>query len=401
MKRPPAGVEDARFLQRFALANAGSVVAYLPLLSLLLPARLEELAGDDRIVWLALATLGGALTASISNIAFGMLSDRSGHRRPWIAAGLALTLASFPLLLLAESPPQIVVAVILFQAALNLLLAPLAALAADRLATTPDAALGARLGGRLALAQPAAALVGVIVTLPFLPGLPAQMALIGALAAAMLLPLLRAAEPEATPGCEPTPPPDRLGPARRRLALLWLSRLLVQVAGSTLFAFLLVYFQSLPGPPIDAARVAMVNAAALAVAAPLALLASRAAQSLRSERLLLVATAALMAVGLSLMALQSGFGLSAAGYALFVAALNCYLALHVVYAMRHLPSPGRRGLGLALFNLTNTLPSIFAALLTIALVPSHQFRGLMLVLAALALLAALLVAWVRSPSELP
>src|SRR3546814_17650577 len=93
------------------------------LLTLLLPLKVQAVAGDERLVTLTLCALAGAVTASISNIVFGTLSDRSFartcNRRRWIAGGLAATLATYPLLHWAASPVQIIAAVLIFKSALN------------------------------------------------------------------------------------------------------------------------------------------------------------------------------------------------------------------------------------------------------------------------------------------
>src|SRR5471030_162563 len=82
-----------------ALGYAGCVVAYLPLLTLLLPLRIEQIAGEARFGVLATAMIAGAAMASVSGIVFGWLSDlsleRGGGRRSWIAAGLVATIVSY------------------------------------------------------------------------------------------------------------------------------------------------------------------------------------------------------------------------------------------------------------------------------------------------------------------
>ena len=86
---PVASRQRTRFLLLYALANAGGVAAYLPLLTLLLPTKMAGAAGDLRIEWLAAATFAGAVTASLANIAFGWASDLRGSRRSWVMVGLA------------------------------------------------------------------------------------------------------------------------------------------------------------------------------------------------------------------------------------------------------------------------------------------------------------------------
>src|SRR5690348_15836178 len=85
--READGRRSWRFLALYALANAGGVAAFLPLLTLLLPLKVHTIAGDDRLTTLTLCALAGAVAASLSNIVFGALSDRSfakhRNRRGW------------------------------------------------------------------------------------------------------------------------------------------------------------------------------------------------------------------------------------------------------------------------------------------------------------------------------
>ena len=76
----------------YALAWAGGTIAYTPLLTLLLPVQVAQLAGRAAGVdWLAYIALTGAIAASLGGIAFGYLSDVTRNRRGWIAAGLVPT----------------------------------------------------------------------------------------------------------------------------------------------------------------------------------------------------------------------------------------------------------------------------------------------------------------------
>lgn len=386
--------ETTRFLWLYALANAGGVAAYLPFLTLLLPTRMAVAAGDARVEWLGAATVAGAVAASLSNLGWGWASDLVGTRRAWVAAGLALTLASYALIAVADTPLAVVGAVVAYQAALNMMLGPLAAWAAD---TVPDARKGL-LGGLIGAGQPIGALAGVIVTLPFLRGQGAQLAAAGVIVTALLLPLLLAA-PRGSRAEPPTASMGRPASRRRDLSLLWLARLLVQVAGSVLFVFLLYYIQSLPGLPASQADVARVGGATLLAAAPLAFLLGRASDRTGARRPFLIGTALGLAGGLALMGLARGFWAAAAGYALFGCALTLHLALHAATTMQMLPSPERRGRDLGWFNLTNTLPALLSPVLATMLAPAYGFGVLMMALACLALLAAVLLLGVRADAE--
>lgn len=387
----PAG-RARRFLLPYALANAGGVVAYTPLLTLLLPVRMAALAGGARVEWLSLAALLGALSASLFNLLFGWASDRRGSRRTWAAAGLAATLASYAAVARADTPAGLVAAVVLFQAAVNLLLAPLAAWAAD---VVPDDRKGV-LGGLIGAGPPAGALAGVAATLPALPDLAAQLTAVGAMVAVLTLPLLAAAADgpaAAADGPERAPPV-----ARRDFVLLWVARLLVQTGAAALFAFLLFFFQDLSDPP--AARwVARLIAAVLVLGFPVALLAGRASDRLGPRRPFLAGASAAMAAGLVAMAVADGRTGATLGYLLFGCGLSVFLPLQATFAMQLLPSPGRRGRDLGLLNLANTLPSVIAPLLAAGLVPLHGYPGLLWALAGGAAAAGACVLAVRSDRQ--
>ena len=83
------------FLAIYALAWGGGVIAYVPLLTLILPIKVEAIAPDDKVALLSLATLIGAVVASGINIAAGIVSDRTVLRRggadlgwPWAFSSL-------------------------------------------------------------------------------------------------------------------------------------------------------------------------------------------------------------------------------------------------------------------------------------------------------------------------
>ncbi|MFN3435185.1 MAG: MFS transporter, partial [Sphingomonas sp.] len=110
------------FLLVFALANIGGVIAYLPLLTLLLPVKVEGLGGEARIGVFAACATAGAVAASGANILFGWLSDRSvrrggaagNGRRRWMAGGIVATAITYAGVALATTPAGIVAAIVVF-----------------------------------------------------------------------------------------------------------------------------------------------------------------------------------------------------------------------------------------------------------------------------------------------
>lgn len=381
-----------RFLILFGLANAGGVVAYAPLLTLLLPDKISGLAGDARIEWLGAVTFFGAIAASVGNVAFGWASDLFGSRRAWAGGGLILTLGSYALLHFARSEAEFIAAIVVYQLVLNMMLSPLTAWAAD---TIPDSEKGL-LGGLLAAGPPIGALAGVVATMPGMSPEWLQLGVVCLLILGLVAPLLLLPAPAELK--MPTERPQRTVKLRVDFGLLWLARLLVQIAGALLFAFLLYYFQSLAIPETQA-HVALISAVTLAFAFPIALAFGRWSDRLGPRKPFLIAAALVAAVGLGLMALDGGKAQSILGYGMFGCATAVYLSLQTAYSMQLLPSPARRGRDMGILNLTNTLPSIVAPLLAIWLVPGRGFSLLLTVLAGMLVLSAVCVAFVRTDQQ--
>ena len=376
------------------MANAAGFIAFIPLLTLVLPARVGMLAGAARIEWLAAASFAGALSASIANLAFGWASDIVGTRRLWAVCGLALTLVAYVPIYFAASALQILLAVVAYQIALNMMLSPLAAWAAD---VVPNRDKGL-LGGLLAAGPAAGAVAGVIVTLPMIGSVLSQLALICLLVLTLAAPLFAV-------GVAQRREPAQEDPGRKvqryfDFGLLWVARLLVQVAGAALFTFLLYYFQS-SSRQASQFQVALLSAGTLLVAFPLTLVLGRMSDRIGPRRPFLLAAVVTAAVGLLIMATQQrNLAWAMAGYAVFGCATASFLALHSAFSMQLLPSPERYGRDLGVLNLTNTVPNVIAPVLALWLVPGRGFSPLLTVLAVLVLLAGLCILLIRSDAPL-
>ncbi len=370
------------FLMIYALANAGGVIGYLPLLTLLLPLKIERIAGNARLDLLAATAVGGALVASAANIGFGWLSDRSvvrgNGRRRWMAGGLVAIAASYLLLIGASSWFALVAAVLLFQVAINALLAPMAALMADEV---PDIQKGVA-GGLTALAGPVASGIGAVLVGLAMLGEDARMAIIPAVSAMFVVPLLMT---RARPADDPVMPlPPR--PARRDIIVAWAARLLVQIAGIALSLYFFYYVESLvPEMPkaMLSRSVGRLIALAAVAALPVAVLLGRLSDRVGRRKPFLLGAAALAATGLADMALVHAWQPAAVGFVLYTIGAAVFLALHAGFTMQLLPDPRHRGRDLGLVNLTNTLPSVLGPPLAWLLATPRDFSALLLALAAL------------------
>jgi len=381
------------FLALFALAAAGGAVGYVPLLTVLLPQHIAELQGGEDVAALAQVTFLGAVMASFANIGVGMLSDRSAVRRPWIIAGL---IASNVLLIAvgrAGSVAELIVLVMAWQVALNLMLAPLTAWGGD---CFPDAQKGV-LGGALALAPALGALSGSLVTITGLVPPDARLVLAALLVGVLVLPAVvfgggRVRPTLMEPMIQPTAvASDPLRSRNRVVVRMWTARLLVQVAEGGMFAFLLYWLRSLaPDYPENGA--ANIFSAVLVCAVPLSLMLGRWSDRHARPVLPLVTCAVLCGAGMLVMAAAGTLNTAIAGYVLFAIAAAIFLALHSSQTLRVLPAPQHRARDLGLFNLTNTVPAMVMPWLTVLLVPSFGYSALFVLFAVLSLLSAVLLA---------
>lgn len=379
----------------YALAQAGGVLSYLPLLGLVLPIKVASLAGAARFDVLTAAVIAGALAASGSNLAFGWLSDRDlargRGRRRGLAAGLAATLGSYALVAAADGVVPLIGAVVLFQIAANALLAPLFALMADEI----DDRHKGHAGAWLTLGIPFASAVSTASV--GLTGAAAGMtlAIAGAALVACILPLLLA-----RPRAGATAVAIEREPARRHdLAVAWVARLLVQVAGNVLFLYLLYYFATLDREASLAAlapRIASVQTLAFALPVPVALLLGIASDRLDRRKPFLFGSAVIAAAGTALMARASGWAGGVGGFTLYAVGVAVFLALNATFAMQLTGGPARRGRDLGLVNLANTLPALVGPALTWSLATPRDFTPALWALTALTAAGGVLTLFVRS-----
>ncbi len=383
--------QTAPFLYLYALAAAGGAVAYVPFLTILLPLRVTEFAGQDALAVLSYTTFAGAIAASIANIGFGWLSDITKTRRPWIGAGLVLSSCLLLLVPFASSPPLLIALIICWQIALNMMLGPLSAWAGD---VVPDAQKG-MLGGLLAFAPALGALSGAFITFKGLANADERLYWVVVLMLLMVGPLLLFGKPIRMPQLLVDRPKEEIAKnadnsARMAVWRMWSARLMVQIAEASLFAFLLMWFRSLD-PQFDENKVANIFAFVLSIAVVFAILIGRWSDRVDRPIVPLVSCAATAALGLALMALAPTLPMAIAGYVMFGIASSIFLALHSSQTLRVLPRASRRGRDMGIFNLTNTVPSLIMPGLTLALVPRYGFDLLFLLLAVLAMLASLLL----------
>ena len=393
--RPRDGHRSIGFLLIYALAYTGGVLGYLPLLTFLMPLKIEAVAGDGRFALVAATAIGGAIAASLSNILFGWLSDRSvaagRGRRRWMGGGLVATALSYIFIATAATPGAIVLSIIIFQIALNAMLSPLAAIMADEV---PDAQKGFA-GGLLAFGNPTASTVIAILVGIRALGETAQLAIVVLAFAACVTPLLLSLSRPVSVLIEPR---MVVRAGRRDLAAVWGARLFMQVAGAVLSLYLLYYFESIIAHESSrdlAAHVGQLLTISFIIPLPIAIMVGRLSDRLDRRKPFLLAAAAIAAIGLLGMAMARSWAIGAVAFGFRSIGSGVFLTLQSAFAMELLPDPRHRGRDLGLINLTNTLPGVIGTLLAWLLATPSDFAPLMLALVALTVCGGLCVLGVR------
>ena len=395
----------AGFIATLTLAYIGAFIAFVPLLSLLAPLQAAVLEPGDKIGLLSLMTLWGAFTASLANLAAGWASDRTrsrfGRRRPWILCGLIGVLLAYAAIQAASSPSGLIVAIMGFQLAFNLMFAPLHAVFAD---TVPDVQKG-RVAAFIGLAAPMGAGSGVLIASPLFPSPAARLIILGVLVSVCILPLLmtwreglnvwRTLTPSSAPG-----PRHRLS---GDFGFVWASRFCFQIAASIVGGYMLFYLadyarysERFPGATVES------GLARLIAISTVLTLAAGFAGGLLSDRLgrrkpFILVAGGLLASGLLVFAFWPEWPGPLVGYVLYGLGFGIYTTVDTALVAQILPTRQNTARDLGVMNLTNTLPAILAPVLAIvALGPTRaDWSVLMIAAAVIAVLGGVIVYAVR------
>jgi len=376
-----------RLLWLYPAANVGAYLAFLPLLTVVLPLRAEALAGAGKVRLLSETLLAGVLVATVANIAAGMASDwsraRFGTRLPWLWMGLVGTWISYALVAAAAGTAQLVLGIILFQLAFNTLFGPLAALFADGI---PDRLKG-RVSGFANLALPLASLGAALVGLPALRSDAARMLALAIGIGALLLPLMLL-WPRDGSDAGPAGSSPAAAPRWSAFRSLWLAKFLVQLCGNVVTSYFLFYLKDgirsegvFAGQDVQIGF-ARIVATATAASALLSIAVGRLSDGTGRRRPFLLAAVVAMAGGILVMILRGDWTAALIGYTLFMAGLGSFLTIDIALVAQILPSARHRGRDLGLMNAANTLPAVLGPIVAYAVLSrsAEDYATLYLVL---------------------
>jgi MFS family permease len=440
-----AGCDVSRgFIAAYTLTEIAVFATYTPVLAILLPLKVQALGAAGKAGTLSLILLIGAVTAGLANIAAGALSDRTtgrfGRRRPWLIAGAAGMAAAILLMQAAAGLMALIGAVILLQASLNLVVAPMTAILADRV---PDSQKG-MVAGWLSLGAPlgtalGAALAGAVFAGGFCTG---GVFTSGGAPYAVLAAVIACAVPGFAlalndPPCAlRTPGPARAdmaqaGMARaavplwrsRNFVLLWGTRFCMQCALATSAAYLLFYLEDVLGPrsPMAigegasgggasgawagggvAGGVAMLTTLSMLTGLAAGPACGAVAHSVAVQRRLLLGGALAITCAMGVFAAGLGWLPAVLAACLLGAGSGCTRAIDTALAARVIPSVQHAARDLGVLNLAHTVPQMVMPILALA-VFSHgaATRGCYAILFAAAAVTAaaggVLAQFIRQP----
>jgi MFS family permease len=401
---------DRRFIGTFTIAHIGAAFAFAPLLNILVPLRAEQIDPAQKQLLLSNLLFWGAVTAGLSNVVFGALSDgtrsRFGRRRPWIFAGLVGSLVSYLIIAQATARGPLLLGLIVFQLWFNALYAALAAVFPDRV---PDQQKGVA-SGWIGIGYPVGAGLGALAVGRLLSGTTARYSLIALILVATVTPfLLLLRERPLSNGSMPSPPPSpRYKPARllayRDFTYAWAARFMVQTGFFIAAAYGLYYLEDVVdysravagGRPEQGLATLIFAATAANILASIA--AGRLSDRTGRRKLFIVGGAGMVGLAMLLASLGLSWPVPIAIWLLLGAGMGVFIAVESALVAQVLPSPGHAGRDLGLMNLGNTLPQCVApGLAYLLLHGAHpDYRIFFAVGGVIALLGAAAIQPIRS-----
>lgn len=387
-----------RFIAYYGTANAGAFVAFVPLLTLILPLKAAHIDSKNKLLLLSVALFSGAIMASIANILAGWASDKlyakTSNRIVQIPSSLTAILISYYLFWQAESWVSLIGAILLFQFSFNFLFSPLGALLADHI---PNSAKG-RAAAILNLGLPIGTLSVAVLAFFSFDTEASRLLMIAIIVSLSMIPLLVIAPKwsASKPGVTDQGQEHRdANQYQTDLLWAWIARFSVQFSGAVMFGYIVYYLQDVLGyvDQFPTENVDQGVGKLSLVATPFAILAGIFAGTLSDRiglrRPFMILSAALIAGATFSMAMWPTWAVAFPAYVLLTASLTSYLTIDAALVAQILASSSARAKILGYMNLTNTIPAILTPGLAILMsstgLKNEILLPLILVAAALAL----------------
>ncbi|WP_222706291.1 MFS transporter [Actinomyces ruminicola] len=382
------------------------IVAYLGAVGVLLPARIAEIAPDDKAAVVALNSTVSMIVAAIANILIGAGSDltrsRLGRRTPWIWAGAIGSLASLTLLGHVGSVPALVATWAVYQIFLNSIIAPLLGTLSDRISPQfrGTAASGYALGNGLGTG------LGQVIGAQFLGNTATGLLVLGILTV-LVAPATSLCFRETSSLGMPRRPftkdmvLDHFVFARhnaRDYYLALLGKFFVILAKFAIQGYVLYILTDymLLGQDDSSRYISIVSLVIMVAGIVMAFVAGPVADRLKLIKLPVIVSSLLIAVGV-LVPFFSATPVTMVLYAVIAGTgLGMFNAVDQALNIAVLPDPDTAAKDLGILNLANTGGQIAGPLVAAAAISAFGYHMLFVVASAAALIASLLFALIRS-----
>lgn len=322
----------------------------------------------------AAAILGGvgAFFATVANVVFGRVSDRTtsrwGRRRIWIVLGVTIMTVAFVIMALAPNLMLATVGWALAQTGANMALAPFVATIADQVPKQSHGSITAGLG----TAQQVAIVLGIYIAGWFAPNLfvvfvvPSLFAIVALVIFAVVLPdkvlpvkppRMSLVETFQTFWVSPVKFPD--------YAFAWWSRFLITFASFGFIAFRFAYMQFHLGVPAEEVPLLIANTTLVYTGALVltAWAAGKISDKIGRRKIFVWTSTAIYAAGTFSLIFVTSVPQFYVLELILGLAYGIYVGVDYALVMDVLPNPDDAGKDLGVFNIANALPQTFAPLI--------------------------------------
>ncbi|WP_295195972.1 MFS transporter [uncultured Brevundimonas sp.] len=393
-------------LAAYLVLFLAAFIGLAPLFQIVAPLHAAALDAGAKTEILSQAMVWGAITAAVANIVMGAISDRTrsrfGRRRPWIALGALLTALSYVGIWRSSTPGEFVWALVGFQLAFNVLMAPLSAVFADRVPILLRSTVSAMLG----LSYPLAVALGSSLMALGPQHEPGRLALLaGILIGAAAFFLIVFDEPSSErQGRVPSAYSGRTGHLlapfeSRNFATVWTARLLI-ATGYALVSTYLLYFVTdavgWPGRSPERSHAVLTGVAFASVVIITITMALFGARITRRQPIAFIGAVAL-GIGALALAITPSWTVVILAFALYGVGQGAYGSVEMGLMADALPTEDNRGRDMGLNNLAVALPQAMAPIAALILERvGFDIRGLYVAAAACFATAAVVMTLFRS-----
>ena len=354
------------------LANAGAIITLIPVLAVLIPAQVTQIAPANSAASLALVLALGAAGALVGNPLAGALSDRTtarlGRRRPWLLVGMAGSALGLLLLANSRSITALAAGWVTTQFFGNVLLAAYGAVMPDRVPVAQRGATQAIIG----LSSPLAVILSDVLFTQVRDMRAAYYPIIAAMVLLTVLFVLRYREPQLAKGLLP---PLRLGqflasfwvsprkyPNFARMWVMWLLVWLGYTLGTGGYFFLyvqkIIRYESLFPGHLTQEGMAILQILQIAVGVPLMMAAGVLSDRVGRRKIFVTIGVALIAAGYIVLIFSRSWPWTVAASVTIGAGFWIFYSLGLAMVSQLLPSAADRGKDLGVMNIAATLPQI-------------------------------------------